>query len=358
MREQFDKELAELRGELVSIYAALDLLLHDVVDAFIKNKPDVAKIAINKTFELDHRCNDLEQASYNQIALQSPVATDLRLLQFIIYSSFILDHICNHIRGIAKMVKNLPEKPFSASFTDLLDAQAHLVYRVMGASIRCVVENDLIEASSLPELDEPVNQIYKSYYRNFSRLQNRDDLKVAGTILLAARLLERIADYAVEVGERLVYLLTGNHVHLSELGELNEDDVEDLYVGTTPSFLRENNKIENVAQQVPEMEAIEAEAQGEDISHVAREIEQALKLARKIAEHKHENILHLLDSMKDSKTSHTQERSKKAARVSDEKQTTRKKPSTKKASSATSAKRNTRTPAKKTASKTSKKQTQ
>ena len=81
MRKLFSRQLIEARHEMLSIYEAVDLSLHDAVNAFIANDKDLGKKAQRAADHVDARSANLEAVCYNLIATQSPVASDFRLLQ-------------------------------------------------------------------------------------------------------------------------------------------------------------------------------------------------------------------------------------------------------------------------------------
>lgn len=278
MREQFDRQLATLRQELVSIYASIDLELHDAVDSLVEGDKAKARRVKKATREIDQRCAELEDGAYNLIVLQNPVASDLRLLQFFIYANFNLARMSNHVRNIAKTTKRCADRNVPGRLLDLLDAQAHLVYRVLGASVQCIVDNDLAEAAELPELDRPVDELYKSFYRTFSRLDADDDIDAASRVIMAARMLERISDNAVEVGERVAFLLTGSREALSVLADMDEEELEDLYASQAPSFTIDADAVARVANRIPELEL----GDGELDEQVGEHLRQALALAAKV----------------------------------------------------------------------------
>ncbi|MDJ1122084.1 PhoU domain-containing protein [Olsenella sp. YH-ols2217] len=278
MREQFDRQLATLRQELVSIYASIDLELHDAVDSLVEGDKAKARRVKKATREIDRRCAELEDGAYNLIVLQNPVASDLRLLQFFIYANFNLARMSNHVRNIAKTTKRCADRNVPGRLLDLLDAQAHLVYRVLGASVQCIVDNDLAEAAELPELDRPVDELYKSFYRTFSRLDADDDIDAASRVIMAARMLERISDNAVEVGERVAFLLTGSREALSVLADMDEEELEDLYASQAPSFTIDADAVARVANRIPELEL----GDGELDEQVGEHLRQALALAAKV----------------------------------------------------------------------------
>jgi phosphate transport system protein len=76
--------------------------------------------------------------------------------------------------------------------------------------LEAFVQSDLELAYKLKEMDEPIDHLFKQFFRELSRLQEEEDIEWASQMVLASRYLERIADHAVDIAERLVYMVTGN----------------------------------------------------------------------------------------------------------------------------------------------------
>ena len=93
MRKLFSRQLIEARHEMLSIYEAVDLALHDAVKAYVTDDRKLATKTKKRTLSIDARCANLEAVCYNLIATQSPVASDFRLLQTIIYVDFNLQRM-------------------------------------------------------------------------------------------------------------------------------------------------------------------------------------------------------------------------------------------------------------------------
>jgi phosphate transport system protein len=254
MREQFDHQLAELRQELVSIYADVDVELHDAVDALVDDDKAKAKRTKAATRDIDRRCAELEDQAYNLIVLQQPVASDMRLLQFIIFVDFNLARMSNHARNIAKTAKRCHGHRVPGQLLDLLASQAHLVYRVLGSTAEAIVEGDLALASSLPALDAPVDELYKQFFKTFSTLTPEDDMDAATRVIMASRMLERISDNSVEVGGRLVFLLTGRRRSLEELASLDEGQLDGLYAAQGQGLTLDAARDYEIAEKIPELE--------------------------------------------------------------------------------------------------------
>ncbi|MCH3968505.1 MAG: phosphate uptake regulator PhoU [Atopobiaceae bacterium] len=253
MREQFNRQLSALRQELVSILADVDLEIHGSVDALIQDDKALAKRTKKATKGIDARCADLEDQAYNLIVLQQPVASDLRLLQFIIYSDFNLARMSKHAREIAKTVKRCHGHEVPGQLLDLLASEAHLVYRVLGTTAEAIVESDLGLAASLPALAAPVETIYKQFFRSFVQLPQDTDRDAVMRIMVVARLLERICDNSLEIGSRLVFLLTGRRQALVDLAALSEDQLKALYVARGEGLSFDIDTDADLARQIPEV---------------------------------------------------------------------------------------------------------
>jgi phosphate transport system protein len=69
---------------------------------------------------------------------------------------------------------------------------------------------DLELARKLPDLDEPIDHLYKQFFRELARLTDEEEIEWASSMVMASRYLERIADNAVDIGDRIMYLVTGD----------------------------------------------------------------------------------------------------------------------------------------------------
>ena len=187
------------------------------------------------------------------IATQQPVASDLRLIQFVIYANFNLARMSNHVRNIAKTAKRCAGRDVPVQLIDLLMGEGHLVYGVLSNCVMAIVNEDLRLASSLPVLDEPVDDLYKQFFRRLSTLGPDDDKDAASRVIMASRMLERISDNAVEVGEKLVFLLTGKRRNLDDLQDLDDDDLAEMYAARSAGLVADKQVDEELVGQIPEL---------------------------------------------------------------------------------------------------------
>ena len=217
MREQFRQELKNLKADVVAIGKDITLLTRDAVASLVTGDPDVAERVIAADADIDRRCLGIEERAIETIATQSPVARDLRLLHSLTYIAMHLERMADLSVNIAKATRRTADRKGPQTLYDLIQAQGNLVYRVLDATVEALERSDIELARKLPELDEPIDQLYKQFFRELGRLHDEDDIEWASSMVLASRYLERIADNAVDIGERIAYLVTGEFdVLLSE----------------------------------------------------------------------------------------------------------------------------------------------
>lgn len=210
MRDFFRQELKKLKADVVTIGKDVTMLTRDSVMSLVSGDPDLAERVIAADDDIDRRCLGIEERAIETIATQSPVARDLRLLHSLTYIAMHLERMADLSVNIAKATRRTADRRGPQTLYDLIQAQGNLVYRVLDATIEALEKSDLELARKLPELDEPIDQLYKQFFRELARLHDEEDIEWASQMVLASRYLERIADHAVDIGERLVYMVTGD----------------------------------------------------------------------------------------------------------------------------------------------------
>jgi phosphate transport system protein len=209
MREGFRQELKELKAEVIAIGRRCTEQTSLGVRALIEGDLDLAEQVIATDDEIDARTLAVEEHSLEVMATQFPVARDLRLLHSLTYVAWHMERMGDLAVNIAKAARRTADRKGPQTLYDLIQAQGNLVHRVLDACLEALESNDLELARKLPELDEPIDHLFKQFFRELARLQDEDDIDWASSMVLAARYLERIADNAVDIGERIQYMLTG-----------------------------------------------------------------------------------------------------------------------------------------------------
>ena len=258
MRKLFSRQLIEARHEMLSIFEAIDLTLHDAVNAFVADDKELAKRAQQATLAIDARSANLEAVCYNLIATQSPVASDFRLLQTIIYVNFNLQRMSDKVRRIARAAKRKVNNDIElpVELVDLIQRESECVYRVLGASASTLVNNDLAAMAELAQRDDEVHEVYERFFRTYNRMDaeeladdaSLDDLR---RVIMVSRYLDRIAAISIDAAFRIAFLLTGQRWSVADLIETDEDELESMRIpsgeGVTLDPVRDARAVASLA---------------------------------------------------------------------------------------------------------------
>jgi phosphate transport system protein len=209
MREGFRRELKDLKAEVVAIGRGCADQTELAVRALVEGDADLAETVIRGDDEIDARTMGVEEHALEVMATQFPVARDLRLLHSLTYVAWHMERMGDLAVNIAKAARRTAGRKGPQTLYDLIQAQGNLVHRVLDACWAALENGDLELARKLPELDEPIDHLFKQFFRELARLTDEEDIDWASQMVLASRYLERIADNAVDIGERTQYMLTG-----------------------------------------------------------------------------------------------------------------------------------------------------
>lgn len=220
LRTQFENDLQKLHSQFYEMGTMVSDAIYKAVQAFVNHDKELAKEVI----ESDHLINEmeikLERKSFEMIALQQPVTTDLRMIVTILKASSDLERLGDNAVSIAKATirvkgnKRIPE--VEAEISNMSKYAIHMVNEVLTAYIK----SDEKSARQIAKEDSKINHCYREVYRDtVESMKENPDTIVGGTdYLQVASYLERIGDYVTNVCEWIVYLETGR------ITELNTDD--------------------------------------------------------------------------------------------------------------------------------------
>lgn len=217
-RSHFHGELEELEATILDIADRCDQLVGMAVEALVEGNDDLANAVIAVDVGIDQSHFDVHARWLNLMARQQPMGSDLRLMSSILQLNTTLERTgdqCVNIAKLAKLSKGLPRKE---SMVEQIQEMGALVRPMIRTAAAAYVRRDPHEARLLPAMDEPVNRINRSMYRRV--VECAPDpllLEWATHMMMAARALERIGDQAVDVGEQVVFLVTGEFQEFESL---------------------------------------------------------------------------------------------------------------------------------------------
>ena len=224
MRRLFEDELNDLHVRFSEMGMMVNEAIYKSVKAFINHDKQLAREVIADDHQINERETDLERKSFELIALQQPVSTDLRVIVTIMKASSDLERMGDHAVSIAKStirVKGNTRVPdIEKDIADMADKVKQMVKEVLDA----YVKEDRKKAIKIADEDVAINAYSDNIYDDCIKEMQRDSETVVGSMdyMLVASYLERIGDYVTNICEWIVYLRTGKVVELNSNAQEDE----------------------------------------------------------------------------------------------------------------------------------------
>jgi phosphate transport system protein len=209
-RESFHEALARSESELLLLGDLAATAVQRVVQAVQTHDDALAQQVIDEDDEIDDLYQALDHGLLGLLALQSPVAADLRLVSAILHSCLHLERVGDQAVNVAKLYLVTRELPGSDAMRLQLREMGDRVVEMLRAAMQAFIQRDVMLAARLPELDDLVDRLNRASHLEALKLASDPrSLEWGLHMNLAARALERVGDYAVDIGEQVWFLVTG-----------------------------------------------------------------------------------------------------------------------------------------------------
>jgi len=209
-RRSFHDELDDLQREILEMGELAGTAVQGAVHAITHGDADQAQRVIDLDDPIDRRYLDIEQRTLRTLALQTPVAADLRLISAIIHSSLHLERIGDQAVNIAKLYLIAKDLPGSDAMRAQIREMGDLVVQMLRTALEAFATRDLELCLRLPAMDDPVDRLNRATHLEALKLADDPAALDWGLHMnLAARALERVGDNAVDIAEQVSFLITG-----------------------------------------------------------------------------------------------------------------------------------------------------
>jgi phosphate transport system protein len=221
-RQQFHERLQEIELDLLSLGELAGAQVKRSVDALIANDDAAAQLVIDGDDEIDTLYLRIDQEILGMLALQSPVAGELRLVSAVLHSNLHLERVGDQAVNIAKMYLASNHLPGSPLLRQQIEEMGEIVVRMLRTAMEAFAKRDLELCKKLNEMDDPVDRLNRATHLEALKLANDPQALDWGLHMnLVARALERVGDNAVDIGEQVAFLVTGD---FNEFTDASRDD--------------------------------------------------------------------------------------------------------------------------------------
>ncbi len=210
IRSHFHEELDALERDILAMGELAERAVGRAVEALARNDRGGLEAVIAGDDEIDSRYLSVEQRIVELLALQTPVATDLRLITSMLHVNLHLERIGDMAVNIAKTARSIQDLPSSGAILAHIQEMSDVVRPMIRMAMEAFRTRDLQLCLRLPAMDDPVDRLNVGMYTEVAALAGDPDrLNWGLRMILIARQLERVGDHAVDIGEQIGFLLTG-----------------------------------------------------------------------------------------------------------------------------------------------------
>lgn len=210
----FHDQMEELKSLLLSMSNRAEDLVEQAVDALLNHDLGIAEMVIAADKEVNDLEVEIEQRAVALLALQQPMARDLRFIVGAIKVSNDLERIGDHAVNIAQSAQRLIEQRATLIPDPEIEDMARRARRMLADALDAFLRGDGTLGREVCKADDAVDALHNSVFRILLTHMMEDARTITPSLelLLVSRNLERVADLATNIGEDAVYLAEGKQI--------------------------------------------------------------------------------------------------------------------------------------------------
>ena len=211
IRKSFHQQLSEVKQDIVRMAAMVTEAIPRGTAVLLDGDLHGAQELIEGDDPLDALALDLEERCYQILALQQPMARDLRSIVTAVRMISEIERSGDLVVNIAKGARRIYGTTFSPRLRGLITQMGDEATLLLRLAIDAYVEGDASMAAALDDLDDRLDTLHKEYIQEIfvSHGDGHVEIRAAVQLALVGRYYERIGDHAVNIGERVRYMVTG-----------------------------------------------------------------------------------------------------------------------------------------------------
>lgn len=222
MHRHFHDDLNDVKVRLLTMSGEAEAALGLAVDALLERSMSKAQSVITNDRDIDNMEMEIEGACVNLLALQQPMARDLRMLTSALKIANDLERVGDHAVNIAQSAERLAQSRPIAPEPEIVE-MARLARDMLSDSLEAFIRGDAAAAREVCLRDDKVDNLHRSVFRILLTHMMEDPHMIGAgmELFLVSRNLERVADLATNIAEDVVFLVEGKSIkhHAEDRGE-------------------------------------------------------------------------------------------------------------------------------------------
>ncbi|MDF2503198.1 phosphate signaling complex protein PhoU [Clostridium sp.] len=216
-RKVFDLHLEEMHTDLLRMGSMVEKQIFQCIESLVNHDIQLAQNVIDNDDIIDDMQKEIENKAIKLIAMQQPLAVDLRNIFTATKIVTDLERIADHAVDIAKITKRLNTDKYIKPLIDI-PKMANIVKEMLKVSLDAYIKGDIDCAYDICKKDDEIDAIYKQIFSEFllMMMENPKTINQITQFLFVCKYLERIADHTTNICEWTIYLVTGEQIDLNE----------------------------------------------------------------------------------------------------------------------------------------------
>ena len=216
VRADFDRHLRMLQSDLLILGSMAEKSIAKALDALRRRDLEASRQVILEDDIIDMKRFQLEDQCLELIATQQPMAGDLRSIISILHISVELERVGDYAEGISKISLMMGDEPPMKPLIDI-PRMSEMAIDMLRRSLDALVHRDTVAALGVCHDDDDVDALYNQVYQElvFFMIQDPKTIQRATYLLWVAHDLERVADRATNIAERVTFLVTGKMTEIN-----------------------------------------------------------------------------------------------------------------------------------------------
>ena len=211
LRTDFHHDLEEVRDAIVRLGATVIDLIPRVTAVLLEQDLEGAEYVILGDDEVDSRATSIEERALSLLALQAPVAGDLRQVATALKISSEMERsadLCCNICKAARRIYPHQLDPKLRGTIQRMSTQAQLEYK---AAVEAYLNVDDAWAAAVPDMDDHLDDLHRDFVQQIFEIHAEEgiELQVAVQLAMVARFYERLGDHAVNIAAKVRYIASG-----------------------------------------------------------------------------------------------------------------------------------------------------
>ena len=211
-REDFENNLKVVQDELIQLSSMVEKAVFKSIDALRNRDINASQQVVDDDDAIDEKQQDIEDKCIELIALEAPMAGDLRVIISVMMMATELERIGDYAEGIGKISLAMGDRPPLKPLIDI-PRMSDLAIDMLRRSTEAFINRDTVLATSVRDDDDVVDELYNQVYRELLTFMMADPSTIqrATYLIWVAHDLERVADRTTNMSERVIWLVTGQN---------------------------------------------------------------------------------------------------------------------------------------------------